>query len=106
MAGAIVYPTCVRHAKSRKDVRLRHYFLCNACAELWTKDAFDGNGSLYNGEKIKGYCLLCNQVREVRLRTWFLCDICHRVACAIGRNHVAEMAIVDFWGNHVKPLVP
>jgi len=103
---AIVYPICVRHVKSRKDVRLRHYFLCDACARLWTKEAFGDNASLYNGEKVLGYCLLCNRVREVRLRTWFLCDVCHRVAGSIGRNHVAELAVVDFWDQHIKPLLP
>jgi hypothetical protein len=104
---AVVYPTCVRHAKPRKDVRLRHYFLCDACSSQWTMEAFDQNPSLYDGEVVKdGYCLLCNKVLEVRLRTWFLCDICHRVAGAIGRNHVAELAIVDFWNQHVKGQLP
>jgi hypothetical protein len=37
------YPTCVRHLSPRKDVRLRHYFLCDACATAWTSEAFDGN---------------------------------------------------------------
>ena len=54
------------------------------------KRHFADNVSLYNGEKVSGYCLLCNKILEVRLRTWFLCDICYRVAGAIGRNHVAE----------------
>jgi len=89
-AEPIVYPVCVRHSKSRKDVRLRHYFLCDSCAKEWSMNAFSGNRSLYNGEKVKGYCLLCNRIRTVRIRTWFLCDICHRVAGAIGRNHVAS----------------
>jgi hypothetical protein len=102
----IVYPTCARHAKSRKDVRLRHYFLCDGCAAQWVKEAFGGSASHYDGEKVNGYCLLCNHQREVQLRTWFLCDICHRVAGAIGRNHVAELAIVDFWDRHVRPLEP
>ena len=105
-APAVVYPTCVRHAKTRKDVRLRHYFMCDKCAGVWTKEAFDGNASLYDGEKLDGYCLLCNKLKEVRLRTWFLCDICHRVAGAIGRNHVAELAIVDFWAKQVKSRMP
>jgi hypothetical protein len=105
-AVPIVYPTCARHAKARKDVRLRHYFLCDDCANQWVKEAFAGSASLYDGERLKGYCLLCNRQREVRLRTWFLCDICHRVAGAIGRNHVAELAIVEFWDKHVKPLLP
>jgi hypothetical protein len=42
----------------------------------------------------------------VRLRTWFLCDICHRVAGSIGRNHVAEQAILDFWEESVKQKFP
>jgi hypothetical protein len=35
------------HNKPRKDVRLRYYFLCDACTELWTKEAFDSNRPLY-----------------------------------------------------------
>lgn len=103
----IEYPTCVRDLRRRKDVRLRHFFLCDACAEQWTLAAFDGNGSLWTGDAVQGgYCQLCNQRREVRLRTWFLCDICDRVARSIGRNHVAEQAILDFWRDRVRPRFP
>src|SRR5438034_6310101 len=102
----ITYPLCVRHLKTRKDVRLRNFFLCDDCSSLWTKEAFGGNEPLYKGEAVEGYCLLCNRVREVRMRTWFLCDICARVAGSIGRNHVAEQAILDFWQTSVKPRYP
>lgn len=102
----IEYPACVRHLRPRKDVRLRHFFLCDPCANQWTSDAFDGNRSLWTGEAVKGYCQLCNQRRGVRLRTWFLCDICDRVARSIGRNHVAERAILDYWHDHVRPRFP
>jgi hypothetical protein len=102
----IEFPSCVRHAKPRKDVRLRQCYLCDACAEQWAAEAFAGNKSLYDGERITGYCLLCNSHTQVRLRTWFLCDICWRVAGSIGRNHVAEKAILDWWEQHVKPTHP
>jgi hypothetical protein len=103
MGTAIIYPTCVRHLKPRKDVRLRHFFLCDACAQRWQDEAFAGNKALYVGEAVKGYCLLCNQEGErIRLRTWLLCDICYRVAGSIGRNHVAEQAIMDYWNEHVR----
>lgn len=102
----ITYPVCVRHLKSRKDVRLRHFFLCDVCTTVWARDAFAGNGPLYAGESIEGYCLLCNQVKTVRMRTWFLCDICARVAGSIGRNHVAEQAIIDFWAASISPRFP
>ena len=101
------YPTCVRHQSPRKDVRLRHFFLCDGCSDLWACEAFGGNKPLYVGEAVNGYCLLCNRHQAgVRLRTWFLCDICHRVAGSIGRNHVAEKAILDFWEDRVKPKLP
>ncbi len=101
------YPTCARHAKPRKDVRLRHYFLCDSCTSLWTGDAFAGTVSLYDGEVVPGLCMLCNQPKSsVRLRTWFLCDICHRVAGSIGRNHVAERAIMEFWESTIAPRFP
>jgi hypothetical protein len=58
------YPTCVRHLKPRKDVRLRHYFLCDACTEQWRTEAFDGNEPLYVGERVEGYCLLCNRLQN------------------------------------------
>lgn len=103
---AIVYPTCVRHLKSRKDVRLRHFFLCDECSELWTIEAFDGNKPLYEAEELEGYCLLCNQLLTVRMRTWFLCDVCNRVAGSIGKNHVAERAIMDFWKGSVQSRYP
>ncbi len=92
----ITYPTCVRHLAPRKDVRLRHFFLCTACARKWTSEAFAGNQPLYEGDRVNGYCQLCNVKQVVRLHTWFLCDICDRVARSIGRNHVAEQAILDF----------
>jgi hypothetical protein len=105
--ASIQYPTCVRHLKPRKDVRLRHYFLCDACCRQWTSEAFDGNAPLYEGEHLDGFCQLCNVLASgVRLRTWFLCDICHRVAASIGRNHVAEQALLDYWEERVKPLYP
>jgi hypothetical protein len=105
-ASPLVYPTCVRHAKARKDVRLRHYFLCDACAALWTRDAFAGSAPLYAGEQVNGYCMLCNQIVQVRMRIWFLCDICDRVANSIGRNPVAEPAIRAFWEANIKPRLP
>lgn len=102
----ITYPVCVRHLKPRKDVRLRYVFLCDECADTWSRDAFDGNAPLYEGEVLSGYCSLCNRVRDVRMRSWFLCDICARVAGSIGRNHVAELAILDYWSRAVAPLYP
>jgi hypothetical protein len=102
----IEYPTCVRHAQPRKDVRLRHFFMCDDCAEKWVAGAFDGHQSLWNSERLSGYCLLCNRHLKVRLRTWFLCDICWRVAGSIGRNHVAEKAIVEWWRNNVEAVHP
>lgn len=105
--SAIVYPTCVRHLKPRKDVRLRHFFLCDDCADRWSNEAFEGNQAVHVGEPVRGYCLLCNLIHEqVRMRTWFLCDICYRVAGSIGRNHVAETAILDFWQSSVLPRFP
>lgn len=100
------YPTCVRHLQPRKDVRLRHFFLCDACAEKWTNEAFAGNKPLYEGDQVNGYCQLCNVRQVVRLHTWFLCDICDRVARSIGRNHVAEQAILDFWRKSVQSRFP
>jgi len=105
-AQAVVYPTCVRHLKPRKDVKLRHFFLCDECTDQWTAEAFDGNASLWTGEAVKGYCMLCNKSTTVRLRTWFLCDICDRVARSIGRNHIAEQSIMDFWAEKVAPSHP
>jgi len=105
-ADAVAYPTCVRHLKPRKDVKLRHFFLCDTCTDQWIAEAFDGNEPLWIGQPVNGYCLLCNKVTTVRLRTWFLCDICERVARSIGRNHVAEQAILDFWADQVRPDYP
>ncbi len=102
----ITYPTCVRHAQPRKDVRLRHFFLCDSCTRRWVQEAFDGNEPCTYGEPVEGYCLLCNKVTDVRLQTWFLCDICERVARSIGRNHVAEKAIMDFWEQQIRPRYP
>ncbi len=105
--GVVTYPTCVRHLKPRKDVRLCHFFLCNGCQSKWTREAFDNNRPVYVGERLTGYCLLCNRrSRAVKLRTWFLCDICHRVASSIGRNHVAEQAVLDFWKSQVQTTFP
>lgn len=102
----IEYPTCVRHVKPRKDVRLRLYFLCDSCTRKWTIEAFDQNSPLWQSESVRGYCQLCNNIRSVRLRSWFLCDICDRVAGSIGRNHVAEKAIMDFWQEQVQSHHP
>src|SRR4029077_10003256 len=84
----------------------RHYFLCNGCSAKWAAEAFSGNAPLHSGEAVPGYCQLCNRVLRVRLRTWFLCEVCHRVAASIGRNHVAELAIIDFWDAEVRPRLP
>src|SRR5437762_7102379 len=101
------YPTCTRHLRQRKDTRLRDFFMCDGCALRWTRDAFADNAPLYVGEAVHGFCLLCNQAQDnVRLRQWFLCDICDRVARSIGRNHVAEKAIMDFWRAEVEPRYP
>ncbi len=100
------YPECVRHLGRQRDVKLRHFFLCNECADLWTTDAFENANSLYNGETLEGYCLVCNKIKQVRLRTWGLCDQCFRVAIAIGRNHEAEEAIERFWKEEIQPHLP
>jgi hypothetical protein len=105
-AEAAGFPACVRHGAAAKDAALRYYFLCDDCSAKWTAEAFDGNAPKYSGEAVQGYCQLCNRDQEVRLRTWFLCGTCDRVTASIGRNHVAEQAIVDFWENHVQPRVP
>jgi hypothetical protein len=102
----ITYPTCVRHAQPRKDVRLRHFFLCDSYTRQWVQEAFGGNDPCTYGEPVGGYCLLCNKATDVRLQTWFLCDICERVARSIGRNHVAEKAIMDFWEQQIRPRYP
>lgn len=102
----IEYPVCVRHLKSRKDVRLRHYFLCDRCTAAWTKTAFDGNAPLACSAPLTGYCQHCNVHGMVCMRTWFLCDICDRVAKSIGRNHVAELAIMKFWTSQVQAAHP
>lgn len=100
------YPECVRHLRPRKDVRLRHFFLCDGCTIKWTTEAFDGNAPLWASEAITGFCQLCNLQTQVRLRTWFLCDICFRVAGSIGRNHVAEQAILTWWRTNVESAYP
>lgn len=102
----VEYPVCVRHLRPGKDARLRHFFLCNTCTEKWVAEAFGGNHPLWSSEPLNGLCQLCNQRRRVRVKTWFLCDICDRVARSIGRNHVAEEAILAFWRDRVQALHP
>lgn len=102
----IEYPTCVRHLKARKDVKLRHFFLCDTCTEKWTSEAFAGNKAISTLKPIQGYCLHCHRITEVKLQTWFLCDICDRVARSIGKNHVAEKSILDFWNKQIKTRSP
>ncbi len=80
--------------------------MCDTCAQTWTNEAFGGNASLWDGLEVEGYCHLCNNRTNVRLRTWFLCDICWRVAGSIGRNHVAEKAILEWWREHIEPSHP
>ena len=107
VAAEPAYPQCVRQLTARKDTRFRHFFLCDGCSDRWSADAFDGNAPLHVAERVTGYCLLCNQLRDdIRLRTWFLCDICDRVARSIGRNHVAEKGIMEFWAREVRPRFP
>lgn len=107
MARRPDYPVCARHGSSRKDSRLRHFFMCDVCAGKWSHEAFADSPSLYDGETLRGHCILCNALKEgVRLRTWYLCDICDRVARSIGRNHVAEKSIIDFWAESVTPSFP
>jgi hypothetical protein len=104
MASSIEYPVCVRHQKPRKDVKFRNFLLCDRCADLWSEQAFAANRPVFESQRLEGYCGLCNMVsKQIRLRTWFLCEICNRVAASIGRNHVAEAAISNFWETHVKP---
>ena len=100
------YPTCVRHQGPQKDVRLRNFFLCERCTTRWTKEAFDRNPPLWVSEVLRGFCQLCNRRKSVRLRVWFLCDICNRVAASIGRNHVAEDAIVEYWRDNIQTAYP
>jgi hypothetical protein len=81
--------------------------MCDDCSRKWQTEAFDNNPPLYVGESVEGYCLLCNRYQShIRLRTWFLCDVCHRVAGAIGRNHVSELAVQEFWELKVRPVHP
>jgi hypothetical protein len=106
-APALVYPTCARHGKPRKDVRIRNYYLCDTCADQWMQEAFDACCAAYVGPKVHGYCLLCNrESKDIRVRSWFLCDICDRVAGSIGRNHIAEQSILDYWAKDVQPKIP
>ena len=72
----------------------------------WTTEAFEGNEPLYEGATVTGFCQLCNVKQPVKLRTWFLCDICDRVARSIGRNHVAENAILAFWRELIQARHP
>lgn len=101
------YPECYRHGGRQRDVKLRHIFMCDTCAALWIKDVFEGRPSIYDGESMFGYCLICNAPEgQVRMRTFPLCEQCWKVAIGIGRNHEAEQSIITFWNDQIQPRVP
>jgi len=63
------YPVCVRELKARKDARLRQFFLCDTCAKVWSVDAFNRNQPLYVGERVEGFCQLCNKGEDSNILT-------------------------------------
>ncbi len=80
--------------------------MCDACAAFWIRDVFEGRPSLYDGESMIGYCLVCNDPEgQVRIRTFPLCEQCSKVAIGIGRNHEAEQSIIRFWNDQIQPRV-
>ncbi len=95
-APSIVRPTCGRHSKPQKDVKFRHFFRCDPCSAKRIQEAISGNVPLDSGEAVNRYCLLCNRAPAVRIINLSIFKVFNKVVASIGRNHVAEQAIVDF----------
>ena len=98
--------TCARHGEPSWDTKLATMYLCNPCSQKFTAQAFAGTQPAFEGERVKGYCLHCNQRRDVRLRQWFLCGVCERVVRSIGRSVVADQFVLDWWKREAAERVP
>lgn len=93
---------CARHGKPGWDVGLADLFLCDACAQDFERDAFDGQLPEWVSSPTGGYCLNCNVEKpDVRIRQWFLCGTCERVVRSIGRSIVAARHVLHVWTDVV-----
>ncbi len=98
---------CVRHNSSRKDAALRSFYLCDECTSSFVEGAFHSAAPVYEGERLFGYCSLCNRRSDaIRLRQWCLCTTCERVARSMGRGMVAAQYVLDWWESNILPISP
>ncbi|MFE6971419.1 helix-hairpin-helix domain-containing protein [Isoptericola sp. NPDC057653] len=94
---------CARHSDTARDAELRSYFLCDACRNAYSSDAFSGLAPEWvSGERIDGYCGNCNELLVVRLSQWFACGTCDRVMRSIGRSISSARFVEASWARSVK----
>ncbi|WP_430647323.1 helix-hairpin-helix domain-containing protein [Agromyces sp. GXS1127] len=90
--------TCARDSAPARDSELRSYFLCEACRQAFSADAFSGRDPEWiSGEQIEGYCSHCNTETVVSLTQWFLCGTCDRVIRSLGRGIASARYVETQW---------
>ena len=95
---------CVRHLQASKTTKLAAFFLCQKCVKDLTEQAFNGNGPVFEGYSLNGYCNLCAEYQKVGLRQWFLCDNCERMIRSYPLGRAAQNYVLKWWREHIPQL--
>lgn len=95
--------TCARDGHTGFDVKLADLWLCDVCADDFTRRPFAGAEAVYVSAPVDGYCVNCVQQKaDVALRQWHLCELCARVAQSFGRSVVASRALGTLWDENYR----
>lgn len=97
---------CARHTSSHTARTLQTGYYCDKCARRLTHEAFNDRPPVYHGERIRGFCGLCNRRKYVFLRQWFACAVCWNVILAYQKSIVASLAVQRYWRREIAPEFP
>lgn len=97
---------CARHYARYTARNVSYFFLCDSCTVLLVSNALNNRPALYHGDRMQGFCGLCNELTDVALRQWFMCLPCYNVVAAYQKGFTSAKAVHAFWRSSIAPLAP
>jgi hypothetical protein len=98
-----LYETCARHTARQTSRLLQSAYYCDECAQRLTGECFNRRAPVYHGDTLKGFCGLCNCLKDVTLRQWFVCGPCWNVVLAYQKSMAATAHLHSWWKDNIAP---
>ena len=97
---------CARHQNECATSYVSKLFLCDGCALRLTRGCFNDRPPIYHGELSRGYCGLCNEIKDISLRQWFIDPSCLEVVAGYSKSIAATKLLHDTWQKQINPMLP